>query len=66
MNEYLNPFVAAQNTGASCALGELALVIKRCRTDQFSRLFVPAAGVCGTCCRRAHLVVIPSALLRVL
>ena len=56
MNEYLNNFVAARNTRASAALGELALVIPRCRIDQFSRPFLPAAGVCGTCCRRACLV----------
>ena len=27
MKEYLNPFIAARNTGASDALSELALVI---------------------------------------
>ena len=59
MNEYLNHFVAAHNTGASAALDELALVIPRCRTDQFSLSFLPATVrqwnslpfVCGTCCR---------------
>ena len=40
-NEYLNRFIAARNTRASTALGELALVIPRCRTDQFSRSFLP-------------------------
>ena len=44
MNGYLNHFVAARSTRASTALGELALVIPRCRTDQFSRSFVPAAA----------------------
>ena len=44
MNGYLNHSVAARNTRGSAALGELALVIPRCRTDQFSRLFVPAAA----------------------
>ena len=38
---YLNPFVAAYNTRASVALGELTLGILRCRTDQFSRSFPP-------------------------
>ena len=32
MNEYLLHFVAARNTRASVALGELAVVIPRCRT----------------------------------
>ena len=43
MNEYRNRFVAARNTRASASLGELALVISRCRTDQFSRSFLSAA-----------------------
>ena len=43
LNEYLNNFVAVCNTRASTALGELALVIPRCRTDQFSRSFLSAA-----------------------
>ena len=43
MDEYLNDFVAARNTGASAALGELLLVIPICRTDQFSQSFLPAA-----------------------
>ena len=42
MKKYLNSFVAARNTMASAALGELALVIPRCRADQFSRSFLPA------------------------
>ena len=42
MNEYLNCFVAARNTRASAALDELTLVIQRCRTDQFSRSYLPA------------------------
>ena len=40
MNEYLNNFVTARNTRASSALSELALVIQRVRTDQFSRSVV--------------------------
>ena len=44
LNEYLHHFAATRNTRASVALGELALVIQRCRTDQFSRLALPAAG----------------------
>ena len=41
---FINHFVAARNTRASAALGELALVIPCCRTaDQFSRLFLPAS-----------------------
>ena len=43
INEYLKHYVAACNTRASAALGELALVIPRCRTNQFSRSFLPAA-----------------------
>ena len=43
MNEYLNQFVAARNTRALAALGELALTIPRCRTGQFNRSFLPAA-----------------------
>ena len=43
MDEYLNNFVAARNTRASAALGELTLVIPRYRTDQFSRSFLPVA-----------------------
>ena len=40
MHEYLHIFVAACNTKASAVLCELALVIPRCRTDQFNRLFL--------------------------
>ena len=43
MNEYLNQCLAAPNTRASAALGELALIIPRCGTDQFSPSFLPAA-----------------------
>ena len=43
MNEYLNHFVAACNTRASAALGELTLMISRWRTDQFCQSFLPAA-----------------------
>ena len=43
MSEYLNHFIAARNTRASAALGELAFVIPGCRTDQFSRSLLPAA-----------------------
>ena len=43
MNEYLNHFVADRNAIASATLGELNLMIKRYRTDQFCRLFLPAA-----------------------
>ena len=43
MNEYLTHFVVAYNTRTLTALGELALVIPRYRTDQFSRSFLPAA-----------------------
>ena len=42
MNEHLNNFVAARNTRALDAIGELVLVIPRCRTDQFSRSLLPA------------------------
>ena len=33
MNRYLNHFVAARNARASAALGELVLVILRCKTQ---------------------------------
>ena len=60
LHEYLNHFVAARNTRASAALIVLALVIPLGGTDQFSRSFLAAAVcVCGTCCRRACLVVTP-------
>ena len=39
LHEYVHHFVAARNISASAALCELALVIPRCRTDQFSRSF---------------------------
>ena len=43
MNEYLNHFFAARNARANIMLlGELALVILRCRTDQFNWSFQPA------------------------
>ena len=42
-HEYLHYFVAARNTKASAALDEIALLIPRCRTDQFSQSFLPAA-----------------------
>ena len=37
-------FFAARNTRTSAALGELVLMIPRCRTDQFSLSFMPAAS----------------------
>ena len=37
-----NNFVATCNTRALVALGQLAFVILRCRTDQSSRSFLPA------------------------
>ena len=43
MNGYLNNVLAAHNTKASDALGELVLVVPRSRTDQLSRSFLPAA-----------------------
>ena len=42
MNEKLNNFVAPRTTDDSTALGELTLVIPRCRTNRFSRSFLPA------------------------
>ena len=41
---YLHHFVADRITRALVALGNLGLVIPRCRTDQFSRSFL-SAGV---------------------
>ena len=43
MNEYLKHLVVARSTKAPTTLGELALVTPRCKTDQFSRSFLPAA-----------------------
>ena len=43
MDEHLNHLVATRNTRSAVVLGELALVIPGCRTDQFSRSFLPAA-----------------------
>ena len=43
LHTYLHHFVAARNTRALAALCELDFVIPRWRTDQFSRLFLPAA-----------------------
>ena len=40
MIEYLNHFIEPRNTRVLAAPGELALVIPRCRTDQFCRLFL--------------------------
>ena len=37
MNKYLEHFVAARNARTLAALGEMALVISHCRTNQFSR-----------------------------
>ena len=37
LHVYLHHFVAACNTRASAALCEVALVISRCRTNQFNR-----------------------------
>ena len=47
MTEYLKHFVAARHTTASPGLGKLALMIPRCRTNQFSRSFLPAAVPSG-------------------
>ena len=44
LHEYLHPFVAACNSRGSGALCELALVIPRSRTNQFSRLFLLVAA----------------------
>ena len=41
LHEYLHHFVAARNTRASADLCDLAWVIPRCRTDQFSRSCLP-------------------------
>ena len=44
MNEYLDHFVAALNFRTSAALCEFTLAISRCRTEQFSRSFLPAVA----------------------
>ena len=43
LHKHLQHFVAARITRASTALRELALVIPRCRTNQFVRPFLPVA-----------------------
>ena len=43
LHEYLHHFVAASNTRGSNALCELAVVIPRCRTVQYSRSILPVA-----------------------
>ena len=43
LHKYLHNFVASPITRASAALGELVLVIPRCRTNQVSRSFFPSA-----------------------
>ena len=43
LHEHHHHFVAAWNTRASAAFCELALVIPRCRADQFNRSFLPVA-----------------------
>ena len=52
-------FIAAGNTRDSAALDKLVLVILRCRTDPFSRSFLPATLRLWNCCRRVFLVVAP-------
>ena len=42
MHEYLYYFIAARNSRASAAVSELALMIPRCRIDQFSQSFLPS------------------------
>ena len=59
MHEYLHHFVAACNTIAAAALGELALGISRCRTDQSSRSFLPAVVSLWNLLPRVHSVVAP-------
>ena len=43
LHEYLHYFVATRNTITSAALTESALVIPRCRTDEFNRSFLHVA-----------------------
>ena len=43
MHEYLHHFVAARYARVSAALSDLALVVPRCLTDQYSRSFLPSA-----------------------
>ena len=53
MNKHSNHFVAVRNIGDSAILGELALVIPRCRNDQFSRSFFSAC-----CCSSVELAAV--------
>ena len=59
MNERLNNLVEARNTRASAALGELALVIPSCGTNQISRSFLLLAGRLWNLLPLACLVVSP-------
>ena len=43
LHEYLHHIVAAHITRDSATLCELTLIISCCRTDQFSRSFLPVA-----------------------
>ena len=55
MNEYLHHFIATRDTRASAALGKLALMMLRCKTDKFSHdsgAFMVNRGIsfpCSTC-----------------
>ena len=64
INEYLHHFLAGHNTRDSASLGELALVIPRCRTDQFSLSLGLWLWVCLTCHRRVCFVAEDLFLLR--
>ena len=64
IHEYLHHCVAARNTQTSAALSLLALIIPRCRSDQFR--FYSLLSIFGTCCGRVCLVVADWALLIVL
>ena len=59
-------FVAARNIRALAALGELALVIPHCITDQFRQLFLIAAACLRNLLPSAVFSVAPLALLRAL
>ena len=48
LNEYMNSFIVTRNTRVTSILGELSLVIPRCGTDQFNRLYLlPAVHLCN-------------------
>ena len=66
IHKYLHHLVAARNTRAPAALGDLALVIPHCRTAQFLRSFIPPVVRLWNLLSSLCLVVASRVLLRAL